>query len=58
MLTDLRGKLDALIVAHDQTAAQHRDALAAVLAEVDAEIARVPTLDDVSALIERVKAKA
>lgn len=50
MLDDLKTKIDAAIAAH----AAHGETLTALKAAVEAEAARVPTLDDVKQLVSRI----
>ena len=50
MLEDLHAKIDAAIAAH----AAHGETLAQLKAAVEAEVARIPTIEDVKALVARV----
>ena len=50
MLEDLRSKIDAALAAH----AAHGETLVQLKTAVETEAARVPTLDDVQALVARV----
>jgi len=50
MLEDLRAQLDAALTSLDN----HKGVLAEAKAKIEAELARVPTLDDVKALLARI----